>query len=176
MEKVNSQHTLTILEVLPKLINYVNERYFYWNRWIGALRRVHESPSSLPAFFLWGDKDPIARPPIAIAGFKDVQQSNTLQEQDVVKLKWLNGLGHYPMLENAKLWSTELMHFITSVDEQKPNGKIGKLEFKSMTEDAWKKEGIRTTHRVSLSKYIYLGVILVLLSLLFVQIRVAAKS
>jgi pimeloyl-ACP methyl ester carboxylesterase len=140
--------------VLGKIINYVNERYYFWNRWIGSLRRVHMTPSTLPVLFLWGDKDPIALPTIASEGFRDVQTSNTLQLQSIVKLKWLNGLGHYPMLENTDLWCKELLSFLSFVEEKKITnlGQVsGSVQFNSTTMDSWSKEGIRTDRRVSLS-------------------------
>ncbi|KAL0488519.1 hypothetical protein AKO1_015715 [Acrasis kona] len=144
------------IQVFPKLIQYVNERYIYWNRWIGALRRVHYKSSSLAVMILWGSKDTIARPSIAIEALRDVQRADHIKTQKIVKLKWLPNLGHYPMIEDPGLWSKEFITFINHVEEHKSRGLTGsdgnefeKSEFESFTLDSWSHEGIHTLYRES---------------------------
>jgi pimeloyl-ACP methyl ester carboxylesterase len=74
---------------LPKLISYVDERWRYWHRWIGALTRL-----DIPVRVLWGPVDTVAVFAIAerLAG-----------EIPGAKLERLEGLGHYPQLEDPEM-------------------------------------------------------------------------
>lgn len=71
---------------LPQTIRYVDERWRFHERWIGALTRL-----DLPTLILWGPLDPVAVKAIAekLAG-----------EIPGARLQWLDGLGHYPQLED----------------------------------------------------------------------------
>jgi pimeloyl-ACP methyl ester carboxylesterase len=71
--------------VLPKVISYVDERWKFWDRWIGALRRL-----DLPTLVLWGTDDPVAVYAIAETLAGEIQGA---------ELRPLRGIGHYPQLE-----------------------------------------------------------------------------
>ncbi|MBI2061157.1 MAG: alpha/beta hydrolase [Nitrospirae bacterium] len=86
---------------LPQISRYIDERFRFHRRWIGALERLN-----LPAHILWGRRDPIAVPAIAekLAG-----------EIRGARLTWLEALGHYPMLESPPEWSAAALEFLLSV-------------------------------------------------------------
>ena len=77
-------------KVIHKLSQYINERYIYWNRWIGALKETN-----LQTNIVWAKNDPIAVP--AIARLIATEISNN-------KLFWIENTGHFPMLENPDEW------------------------------------------------------------------------
>ncbi|MDO6744042.1 alpha/beta hydrolase [Tenacibaculum soleae] len=76
--------------VIHLLSNYINERYFFWHRWIGALQRTKISTK-----IVWATHDPIAVKEIAEQLHKEIPNN---------KLFWLANTGHFPMLENPKEW------------------------------------------------------------------------
>jgi len=77
-------------KVIHKLSQYINERYTYWDRWIGALKETN-----LQTNIVWAKNDPIAVP--AIASLIATEMSNN-------KLFWIENTGHFPMLENPDEW------------------------------------------------------------------------
>jgi len=77
-------------KVIHKLSQYINERYTYWNRWIGALKETN-----LQTNIVWAKNDPVAVP--AIARLIATEISNN-------KLFWIENTGHFPMLENPGEW------------------------------------------------------------------------
>ena len=77
--------------VIHLLSNYINERYFFWNRWIGALINTE-----IPTKIVWATHDPIAVKAIGEQLRKEIPNN---------KLVWLENTGHFPMLENPKEWS-----------------------------------------------------------------------
>ena len=77
-------------KVIHKLSQYINERYTYWNRWIGALKETN-----LQTNIVWAKNDPVADP--AIARLIATEISNN-------KLFWIENTGHFPMLENPDEW------------------------------------------------------------------------
>ncbi len=77
--------------VIHLLSNYINERYFFWNRWIGGLIQT-----KIPTKIVWATNDPIAVKAIAEQLHKEIPNN---------KLLWLENTGHFPMLENPKEWS-----------------------------------------------------------------------
>ncbi|MBA6154931.1 alpha/beta hydrolase [Tenacibaculum sp. S7007] len=77
--------------IIHLLSNYINERYFFWNRWIGALKQT-----KIPSKIVWATHDPIAVKAIAEQLHKEIPNN---------KLLWLENTGHFPMLENPKEWS-----------------------------------------------------------------------
>ena len=81
-------------KIIHKLTQYINERYTYWDRWIGALKETQ-----IPTKIIWAKNDPIAVPAIAELLAKEIP-NNTLY--------WLENTGHFLMLENPK----ELMKLI----------------------------------------------------------------
>ena len=77
-------------KVIHKLSQYINERYTYWDRWIGALKETN-----LQTNIVWAKNDPVAVP--AIARLIATEISNN-------KLFWIENTGHFPMLENPEGW------------------------------------------------------------------------
>lgn len=78
-------------DVLARVSRYTLERSLFWYRWITALRTTR-----IPAHILWADRDPVAVPAIARALQEDMPHA---------RMSWLNGLGHYPMLEAPQRFS-----------------------------------------------------------------------
>ncbi|WP_348717188.1 alpha/beta hydrolase [Tenacibaculum sp. 190130A14a] len=77
-------------KVIHLLSNYINERYFFWNRWIGALKQTQ-----IPTKIVWATHDPIAVKAIAEQLHKEIPNN---------QLIWLKNAGHFPMLESPKEW------------------------------------------------------------------------
>ncbi|MDE1206819.1 alpha/beta fold hydrolase [Tenacibaculum larymnensis] len=77
--------------VIHLLSNYINERYFFWHRWIGGLTQTQ-----IPTKIVWATHDPIAVKAIGEQLHKEIPNN---------ELRWLENTGHFPMLENAKEWS-----------------------------------------------------------------------
>ena len=77
--------------VIHLLSNYINERYYFWHRWIGALTQT-----KIPTKIVWATHDPIAVKAIAEQLHEEIPNN---------KLLWLENTGHFPMLENPKEWS-----------------------------------------------------------------------
>lgn len=86
---------------LPQIISYLEERRRFWDRWIGALTRL-----DLPAQVLWGPLDTVAVMAIA---------EQLASEIPGAKLELLEGLGHYPQLEDAERTGTAIRRFLDSV-------------------------------------------------------------
>lgn len=83
---------------LPAISGYLAERTRFWSRWIGAVRRLDR-----PAHVVWGRRDPIAVPAIAQALHDEIEDC---------RLTWLDGVGHYPMLEDPAAWSAAVNGFL----------------------------------------------------------------
>ena len=75
-------------KVIHKLTQYINERYLYWDRWIGALKETRVQTK-----IIWAKNDPIAVSAIAKLLAKEIP-NNTLF--------WMENTGHFLMLENPK--------------------------------------------------------------------------
>jgi pimeloyl-ACP methyl ester carboxylesterase len=84
--------------VLGHLGRYLHERRRYWDRWIGALERL-----DLPILVLWGREDPIAVAAIA---------EQLVRECPFPTLRWLDQVGHYPMLEAPERWADAVVEFL----------------------------------------------------------------
>jgi len=84
-------------KVLPAISSYLDERFRFRERWIGALAKL-----DIPAHVLWARRDPIAVPAIAEALATTIPR---------VKLTWLDELGHYPMLENPTRWAENVLSY-----------------------------------------------------------------
>lgn len=84
-------------ERLPAISGYLHERRKYWHRWIGALTRL-----DIPAHVLWAREDPVAVAAIA---------EQLAREIPGAKLTWLDGIGHYPMLEAPDAWNAAALRF-----------------------------------------------------------------
>ena len=81
-----------------QLSGYIDERYRFRERWVGALRRL-----DIPALVLWARRDPVAVPAIG-RGLADRIPG--------ARLVWLDRLGHYPMLEDPEAWAGALVGFL----------------------------------------------------------------
>lgn len=82
---------------LPAIIRYVDERWRFRHRWIGALTRFDR-----PALVAWGPRDPVAV--FAIA-------EQLAREIPTARLERLDGLGHYPQLEDPSRVASTLRGF-----------------------------------------------------------------
>jgi pimeloyl-ACP methyl ester carboxylesterase len=78
-------------KVLPKITQYINERFTYWHRWIGALKQTE-----LPVHIIWATEDPVAIKAIGLKLHEEIPNS---------ELHLLEKTGHYPMLEKPTEWS-----------------------------------------------------------------------
>ncbi|HZN91433.1 MAG TPA: alpha/beta hydrolase [Myxococcales bacterium] len=78
---------------LPQVSRYLDERVRFRERWIGSLARL--SKVGVRVNVVWAMRDPIAVPEIAtrVAALAGIQ------------VRWLDQLGHYPMLEDPAAWS-----------------------------------------------------------------------
>ena len=83
---------------LPRLIGYIDERHRFHRRWIGALQHL-----DVPVLVLWGPRDPVAVPDIARLLAAEIPGA---------RLQWLDGLGHYPQLENPDATASALLDFL----------------------------------------------------------------
>ncbi|MBL8022167.1 MAG: alpha/beta hydrolase [Leptospirales bacterium] len=83
---------------LPRITQYLRERELYWHRWVGALKK-----STLKSNILWGNNDPITGGDIARVHHAEMPGS---------KLRILDNIGHYPMIENPELWARELLDLL----------------------------------------------------------------
>lgn len=77
--------------VIHRLSNYINERYYFWHRWIGALKETE-----LETKIVWAKNDPVAV--FEIAELLSIEIKNN-------KLFPLENSGHFPMLESPEEWS-----------------------------------------------------------------------
>jgi pimeloyl-ACP methyl ester carboxylesterase len=71
---------------LPQIIRYLEERVQRASRWLPPLTRL-----DVPALLLWGNRDPVAVHAIA---------ERLAREMPSSRLITLDGLGHYPQLED----------------------------------------------------------------------------
>jgi pimeloyl-ACP methyl ester carboxylesterase len=78
-------------KVIHLISRYNNERYTYWNRWIGALKATQ-----IPAKIIWATKDPVA-----------VKEMGELLSTEIPnnQLLWLENCGHFSMLECPDEWT-----------------------------------------------------------------------
>ena len=87
-------------KILHKTTQYIKQRYIFWERWIGALKSTE-----LPIHIIWAQNDPVAV--IEIAELLKQECKNS-------ELVILKRLGHFPMLENPKIWSNAIIKSIKS--------------------------------------------------------------
>lgn len=84
-----------------QISSYLAERTRFRHRWIGALCAL-----DLPAHVLWGREDPVAVAAIARKLAEEIPRA---------ELTWLDGVGHYPMLEAPERWSDAVLGFLERV-------------------------------------------------------------
>ena len=82
-------------KVIYFISNYLNERYFFWYRWIGALKETQ-----IPTKIVWAKNDPVAVAAIAKLLSKEIPNNN---------LFWIENCGHFPMLEKPKEWVASVL-------------------------------------------------------------------
>lgn len=78
-------------KVIHQLTNYINERYYFWHRWIGALKETQ-----IPTKIIWAKNDPIAIPKIAELLHEEIPNN---------QIFWVENCGHFLMLEKPKEWT-----------------------------------------------------------------------
>ena len=83
-----------------EISSYLHERVRFRRRWIGALERL-----DLPCQLLWGTADPVARKVIAEELGRRIPGADT---------RWLEGVGHFPMLEAPERFSAGVQGFLDS--------------------------------------------------------------
>ena len=81
--------------VLPAVTRYIDERYKFWHRWIGALRGT-----DLPIHIVWARQDPVAVEKMAHVLHDEIANSD---------LQLLDGVGHFPMIEAAERWCAAVL-------------------------------------------------------------------
>jgi pimeloyl-ACP methyl ester carboxylesterase len=82
---------------LAKVACYMRERLRYRDRWLGPLHRLRR-----PLRVVWGREDPIAVPAIAARLARENPRSTQVM---------LDGVGHYPQLEDPQRVASEILHF-----------------------------------------------------------------
>lgn len=88
-------------KVLSQITSYIDQRSYFYDRWIGGL-----SKSKLPFHILWAANDPVAV--VAMA-----YQLNEIIDE--ASLTIIDSCGHYPMLEKAQEWTDSMIGFIENV-------------------------------------------------------------
>jgi pimeloyl-ACP methyl ester carboxylesterase len=83
-------------KVIHLLSNYINERYYFWHRWIGALKETQ-----IPTKTIWARNDPVAVAAIAELLATEIP-NNTLH--------WIENCGHFPMLERPEEWANHILN------------------------------------------------------------------
>jgi len=86
-------------DALPKITQYIPERYKFWNRWIA--NGLYKT--DLPINILWADKDPIAVVKMAHQLHQNIPNN---------ELKILENIGHYPMLEAPEIYAKAVIEMI----------------------------------------------------------------
>jgi len=85
-------------KVLPKITRYIDQRYTFYDRWIGALKQ-----SLLPIHILWAENDPVA---VIDMGSK---LNSIIQNSTLTTIK---ECGHYPMIEKGEEWLSHVLSYI----------------------------------------------------------------
>jgi pimeloyl-ACP methyl ester carboxylesterase len=81
--------------VLHRITGYIRERRQFWHRWIGALQQTE-----IPVKLIWAMNDPVAVAPMATVLHEEISNSQLIK---------LEGLGHFPMLEDPERWSRAVL-------------------------------------------------------------------
>lgn len=92
--------------VLADISQYLEERRLHFReRWEAAL-----SDYRGPAHLLWGDKDPVGIPQVAAFVHQLMPQAT---------MTWLEGVGHYPMLESPERFCTAALQFLDRLEGER---------------------------------------------------------
>jgi pimeloyl-ACP methyl ester carboxylesterase len=91
---------------MPALISYVDERFRFWDRWVGSLTRL-----DVPSLVLWGSADTVA---VMAIGEK------LASEIPDARLTRLEGIGHYLMLEEPARVVAALEDFLGTARPRQP--------------------------------------------------------
>ena len=81
---------------LPQISSYLDERVRFRERWIGSIPRL--AKAGVRVNVVWAMRDPIAVPEIA----------TRVAKLAGVEARWLDQLGHYPMLEDPGAWAVAI--------------------------------------------------------------------
>ena len=84
--------------VLPRVTQYIDQRYANYDRWIGGLEK-----SNLPFHILWAENDPVA-----VVGMAH-KLENLIS---TATLTLIERCGHYPMIEKEEVWLDHVLKFI----------------------------------------------------------------
>lgn len=84
--------------LLPRLIRYIEDRREAESRFTGAIE-VHPSPLGI----IWGALDPVAVHPMAL---------RLREARPDAPLTTLDGVGHYPMIEDPERFATAAIHYL----------------------------------------------------------------
>jgi pimeloyl-ACP methyl ester carboxylesterase len=87
---------------LPQSIRYIDDRWRFHRRWIGALERL-----DVPTLIAWGARDPVAILPIADALAGEIPGARRVTWDD---------LGHYPQVEDPARVADDLAAFWDALD------------------------------------------------------------
>ena len=85
-------------KVLPKITRYIDQRYEYYDKWIGALKETQKK-----VLILWAENDPVAVIEMANVLEKYIPNSQKVTIPDT---------GHYPMIENPNAFVQAINNFI----------------------------------------------------------------
>jgi pimeloyl-ACP methyl ester carboxylesterase len=85
-------------ERISPVTQYLRERERFWQRWIGALEDL-----DLPAHVVWGRRDPVAVPQIAVQLEREIPRCT---------LTWLDDLGHYPHVEAPDRFADAVLRWL----------------------------------------------------------------
>lgn len=91
---------------LAQSIHYVDERYRFGKRWIGALERL-----DLPVLVAWAVRDPVARIEIGEKLASEIPNARFVRWED---------LGHYPQMEDPKRVAEEVTKFFDAIRPRSP--------------------------------------------------------
>ena len=89
-------------DVLPRLARYRGERRRFARRWLAPLAEL-----DLPVHVVWGREDPVAVPAMATRLAEIIPGA---------RLTWLDGCGHFPMLEQPLAWTQAVSSGIEGMD------------------------------------------------------------
>jgi len=87
-------------KVLPRITKYIDQRYENYDRWIVALKET-----KIETLILWAENDPVA-----VIEMADVLQKYIPHNTKIT----ISSSGHYPMIESPRIFSDEILAFLSS--------------------------------------------------------------